>query len=293
MSLLKVTSASTWPAFVAAAAEQPADSSRPSNTVIAVLQRIPEIRGLSGRGSAVYSFGLLRFICAPYPVTAPVLWHDGGMLAGRPVIRALRAGAFTAVCLLASAGLHLLVGGAAVRPGDLFVATAAMGVSAYALGGRRRGWPELLALCAASQYALHQLFTTPSLIDLPLAKSPVASPAASLSTSLSTNSSTSLSASHEHGGGPAMLLVHVAVALAASWWLARGELALATLLHLNATCLTGLRSLVAAAITVLALFEVSAPASSAPSRHRPVCRVPALLAQVLTRRGPPATPARG
>jgi hypothetical protein len=45
------------------------------------------------------------------------LWHDGEVRAGRPVIRALRAAAFTAACALASALLHMLVGGAAIRPG--------------------------------------------------------------------------------------------------------------------------------------------------------------------------------
>ncbi|MER6005394.1 hypothetical protein ABT120_43085 [Nonomuraea angiospora] len=80
------------------------------------------------------------------------------MHVGHPVIRALRAAVFTAVCVLASAALHVLVGGGGMRPGGLAAAMAAIWAGAYLLAGRRREWPELLALCAVSQYGLHQLF---------------------------------------------------------------------------------------------------------------------------------------
>ncbi|MBE1593406.1 hypothetical protein ACFPOI_22320 [Nonomuraea angiospora] len=63
------------------------------------------------------------------------------------------------------------------------------------------------------------------------------------------------------------------------------------LLHLNAVCAAGVRTLLAAAITVLAPLAVIGRSRSAPVRREPVTRVPALLAVVVPRRGPPAFPA--
>ena len=54
-----------------------------------------------------------------------MLWQH----VGHPVIRALRAAVFTAVCVLASAALHVLVGGGGMRPGGPAAATWADGTS--------------------------------------------------------------------------------------------------------------------------------------------------------------------
>ncbi|WP_431907932.1 hypothetical protein [Nonomuraea jabiensis] len=198
-----------------------------------------------------------------------MLWQH----VGHPVIRALRAAVFTAVCVLASAALHVLVGGGGMRPGGLAAAmvgaVAAIWAGAYLLAGRRREWPELLALCAVSQYSLHQLFSGSSPV------SPV------------------FSSGHEHGPGLAMPMIHLAAAMSSSWWLARGELALAMLLHLNAVCVAGVRTLIAVAITVLAPLAVIGRPRPAPVRPEPGPRVPALLAAVVPRRGPPAFPVAG
>ncbi|MET7328157.1 hypothetical protein [Nonomuraea sp. NPDC005650] len=196
-----------------------------------------------------------------------MLWQHGGVHVGHPAIRALRAAVFTAVCVLASAALHVLVGGGEMRPGGLVAAMPVVWAGAYLLAGRRRAWPELLALCAVSQYGLHQIFSGASTTG------PV------------------FSSGHEHGPGLAMPMIHLAVATGSSWWLARGELALATLLHLNAVGVAGVRALLAAAITVLAPFAVVERPRPAPVRREPVPRVPALLAVVVPRRGPPAVPA--
>ncbi|MFI7223128.1 hypothetical protein ACIBO5_07880 [Nonomuraea angiospora] len=196
-----------------------------------------------------------------------MLWQHGGVHVGHPAIRALRAAVFAAACVLASAALHVLVGGGGMRPGGLAAATAAIWAGAYLMAGRRREWPELLALCAVSQYGLHQLFSGASPV------SPV------------------FSSGHEHGPGLAMPMIHLAAAMCSSWWLVRGELALAMLLHLNAVCAAGVRTLLAAAITVLAPLAVIGRSRSAPVRREPVPRVPALLAVVVPRRGPPAFPA--
>ncbi|MEU6716741.1 hypothetical protein ABZ897_35190 [Nonomuraea sp. NPDC046802] len=196
-------------------------------------------------------------------VCAGPLWHDGGVRAGGPVIRALRAAAFTAACVLASAVLHVLVGGSPIRPGALPVALAAIGAGAYALGGRRLGWPELLAACVATQYVLHRLFTDPAAAVGP-------------------------PYGHEHGTGPGMAAIHLAVAMCSSWWLARGEVALAMLLHLNAARTAGLRALVAAVVIVLTPVDVAGRPCVVPVRRERACLVAALLAPVMSRRGPPA-----
>ncbi|MFI7124826.1 hypothetical protein ACIBQ1_03985 [Nonomuraea sp. NPDC050153] len=196
-----------------------------------------------------------------------MLWQHGDVHVGHPAIRALRAAVFTAACVLASAALHVLVGGGAMRPGGLAAAMPVIWAGAYLLAGRRRAWPELLALCAVSQYGLHQLFSGASAAD------PV------------------FSSGHEHGPGLAMPVIHLAVAAGSSWWLARGELALATLLHLNALGAAGVRTLLAAAITVLAPLAVIGRPRPVPVRREPAPRVPALLAVVVPRRGPPAVPA--
>ncbi|SDL81074.1 hypothetical protein [Nonomuraea jiangxiensis] len=185
------------------------------------------------------------------------------MHVGRPVVRALRAAVFTAVCLLASAALHLFVGGAAIGPGSLVLAAATTWAGAYALGYRQCGWPELLALCGVSQYGLHQLFAADEPPFVPVG--------------------------HGHGTGPGMLLIHVMVALGSSWWLARGELALAALLHLGAVRMGRWWRLLATALSVLvACVPVTAHPGPAPGPPETARRVPALLTRTAPRRGPPA-----
>ncbi|WP_327102997.1 hypothetical protein [Nonomuraea glycinis] len=189
------------------------------------------------------------------------------MHVGRPAIRALRATAFTVMCVLASAALHILVSGTAIQPGPLTAAATATWAGAYAVGRRPRGWPELLALCALSQYGMHQLFAAPDV-------------------SISSQMLRATNVSHDHDGGTGMLLIHLAVALFSSWWLARGEAALAALLHLNAirlACAWILPTIVRAPV-VMTRARRSVPAWP----DKPHCRLPALLAPVMPRRGPPA-----
>ncbi|WP_433511552.1 hypothetical protein ACQP2T_48320 [Nonomuraea sp. CA-143628] len=198
------------------------------------------------------------------------------MHVGRPMVRALRAAVFTAVCVLASATLHVLVGGTAIALGPLAAAVAVTWTAAFCLGARPRGWPELLGLCVAAQFGLHQLFA----VSEHSASATMRMPAA-------------LPGSHEHGSGLGMLMIHLAVAAASSWWLARGETALAALLHLSATPLTGLWNVLAAWPAVLAPLPLSRPVHFRPSWPQLAGHVPALLAPVLSRRGPPQRAGRG
>ncbi|MGW3352804.1 hypothetical protein ACWDA3_56750 [Nonomuraea rubra] len=192
------------------------------------------------------------------------------MHVGRPVVRALRAAAFTAVCILASAALHLLVGGGAIRPDALAIAVAVTWIGAYLVGYRQRGRPTLLVLCGLSQYAMHQLF-------------------AAQEYSASTLMLPDAAERHGHGAaGSGMVLIHVAVALGSSWWLARGEMALAALLHLGTGRTSALRNLLVCALTVPACVPVGGQPRLVPVWPETARLIPALLIRILSRRGPPA-----
>ncbi|MFB9199560.1 hypothetical protein ACFFV7_00030 [Nonomuraea spiralis] len=203
------------------------------------------------------------------------------MQVARPVVRALRAAVFTAVCVLVSAALHMLVGGTAIAPGPLAVAVAATFAGAYAAGSRPRGWPLLLSMCVAAQYGLHELF------DASAPATSAVSTAAS--TAVSTTVSTVVSpgaVAHGHGSAPGMVVIHLAVALSSSWWLARGDAALAAVLRLSTVRLARLWGVLSAWLRVLAP-PVAGPARACPlwppvAGHRVL-----LLAPVLSRRGPP------
>ncbi|MEV4222229.1 hypothetical protein [Nonomuraea sp. NPDC049725] len=191
-----------------------------------------------------------------------------GVQIGRPAVRALRAAAFTAICVLASAALHMLVGGTSIRPGALVVAVAATWTSAYALGSRQRGRPTLLALCGASQWGLHQLFAAGEQTASAMQAIP--------------------QSGHDHGTGFGMLLIHVAVALASSCWLARGESALACVLHLAAVGMTRYWRLLMAALAVPAGPPVTTRPRLTPAWPDTARRIPAALVRAVSRRGPPA-----
>lgn len=186
------------------------------------------------------------------------------MQVGRPVVRALRAAAFAAACILASALLHMLVGGGTIEPSVLAIAVVANWTFAYALGRRPRGRLTLLSMCGLSQYGMHQLFAAhehASAALTPSAAAPV----------------------HGHGTGPGMLLIHVTVALVSSWWLAQGEATLCAL-PLLAAARTGLWWL-----RVLVFVPVAEPAVRVmPAWPQTARLVPPLLVRVLSRRGPPA-----
>ncbi|MFI9591809.1 hypothetical protein [Nonomuraea sp. NPDC052265] len=210
------------------------------------------------------------------------LWHDGRMQVARPVVRALRAAVFTAVCVLASAALHTLVGGTAIAPGPLTLAVAATFAAAYAAGSRPRGWPPLLAMCVAAQYGLHELFDA--------SESARYGPSHLLDASLPPSAGSSAGSSagalaHGHGSS-GMVVIHLAVAVSSSWWLARGDAALAALLRLSTVRLARLWT------ALCAWLSVPAPPPAGPARACPLWPPVAghgalLLAPVLSRRGPP------
>ncbi|MFD1544256.1 hypothetical protein [Nonomuraea guangzhouensis] len=184
------------------------------------------------------------------------------MHVGRPLLRALRAAVFAAACVLVSAALHVLAGGTVVRLTAIGGALALAWSGAYVLGGRQRGMNVLLGACFAAQYGMHHLFgaTVP---DLP---------------------SVTSQSPHEHGGGLGMLVVHAVAAFGSAWWLARGDAALATLLRLAVTSVSGFCSALFALAG--ALIEIVLPGrarswdDAAPRRSSP-------FAATVSSRGPP------
>ena len=183
------------------------------------------------------------------------------MHVGRPLLRALRATVFAVACVLVSAGMHVLAGGAAIAPGVLVPALMLTWAGAYAIGACQRGGGVLLAACSAAQYGMHCLFT--------VGAEPVPVPL-----------------THVHGdSGVGMFLVHAAVALLSSWWLERGEAALAMIAHLAVTSLSVLWA------RLLLLLAVPPVTGRQPLRprvdHEPARLRRLLLAASLRRHGPP------
>ncbi|WP_156325911.1 hypothetical protein [Nonomuraea sp. SBT364] len=183
------------------------------------------------------------------------------MHVGLPFLRALRATAFAVACVLVSAAVHVLVGGAAVRPGVLALALTLTWAGAYAIGGRQRGVGVLLAASFAAEYGMHRLFT----VGAEAAPVPPA---------------------HAHdGSGMGMFLVHAAVALLSSWWLERGETALATIAHLAVASLSTLWTGLLLLLTVRPVITRQPRRPRADRRPRRPRRP--LLASGPGRRGPP------
>ncbi|WP_432932032.1 hypothetical protein ACQPZZ_13435 [Microbispora sp. CA-135349] len=183
------------------------------------------------------------------------------MSAGRSSLRALRAAVFAAACVLVSATLHTLAGGAPVRAGALAAALALTWLGAFLLAGRRRGMDVLLGACFAAQYGLHHLFT--------------------------------LGAAHtspptwtgEHHTGLGMLLIHAATALLSAWALERGESALAVIVHL---AVTPVRRLWAMAVVLAGAPAGAAPLPpGVPGRFSLPLPRRSDFAVVVARRGPP------
>ncbi|MEN3535412.1 hypothetical protein AAH991_09910 [Microbispora sp. ZYX-F-249] len=168
---------------------------------------------------------------------------------------------FAAACVLVSAALHVLAGGAPVRGETLVAAMVLTWLGAFLLAGRQRGMEVLLSASFGAQYGMHHLFTVG---------------AAHASPSPWTG---------EHGTGLGMVLIHAAIAVLSAWVLEHGESALAMIVHLAVTPVRGLR----AVLRVLA----GALADIAPLSPGPVGEPPFPVPRrsdfvvVVARRGPP------
>jgi len=201
----------------------------------------------------------------------------GAAQVGRPFFRAVRAGVFAVVCVAVSLAVHVLAGGAVVRPGVLGATVALTAVGAYLLAGRQRGFAGLLVACFGAQYGMHRVFSLavaePTPYDIGASTPPGAF----------------AMPGHPHGGGfwldVAMLLLHTLTAVVSAWWLEREEAALATLLHLLAASVLGLWARLAPSpAPPVAVPDCARP----PVPERTGTALARLLAVTVSRRGPPA-----
>ncbi|GAA0917964.1 hypothetical protein [Nonomuraea longicatena] len=173
-----------------------------------------------------------------------------------PVLRVIRAIAFSVVCVIVSAGAHLFAGGGAIALPALLLGLAVPFALALAVNGRERSRESLLAATMAVQLVLHQMFAQ------------VAPPAAT-------------EADHCHPTA-GMTLVHLMLGLLSGWWLHRGESAVWTALSLWAVAPPRLLLLIAwVPAEVGARLWQAVPCEGTGLWHSPV------FTKVVHRRGPP------
>ncbi|MET7479142.1 hypothetical protein ABZT17_32940 [Streptomyces sp. NPDC005648] len=183
-------------------------------------------------------------------------------------VRGLRAAVFAALCVLLAAGGHTLATGMTPAVWAQAVGFVPVFGAGYLLGGRERSLGAIGAGTLTAQAGLHLTF------DAVGPHSAMVMPGMHMS-------------SHAHAVTPHATAVHVAAALALTWWLRRGEAALWSLLRRTAALVPGL----------LAWWRVSGGALRVPdapdSVRRPCAEGPRplrslLLRHALRRRGPPA-----
>ena len=165
-------------------------------------------------------------------------WDDGDVMSHAPVVPALRAAVFTAVCVGLGAGAHQAMSQAPIPPWALVLGS--IGVYASAQFGACRGERNLTGitlLMGVLQVALHLLFDYAQHVR-------VAHASAVSAVSTITGSMPGMAM---HGGSmpmpmptpspiqspdgamqmsAGMLIAHALAALACAWWLRRGEAAI-------------------------------------------------------------------
>ncbi|MDG9703952.1 hypothetical protein [Streptomyces sp. DH37] len=213
-------------------------------------------------------------------------------------VRAVRAAVFTALCLVLSAGAHVLLSGSPLPYPPLAAVGAVVFALAFALAGRERGFWSIAALLVPLELAADTVFTTGQHACYGQAGGPVAGPLRAVGLDLlcaggdfgtplarMTASGASPLPVAAHPAAPWLLLAaHVAVGLTAAAWLRRGDAALTRLLRAAAAAV--FRPLLLAA-------GVRRAAPGAPGRAvRPaprarVRRALPLLTHSVVRRGPP------
>ncbi|MEU2711975.1 hypothetical protein [Streptomyces sp. NPDC007205] len=196
-------------------------------------------------------------------------------MSASPAVRALRAAVFAAVCvLLAAAGHGLAMGAVPPLWADAagFLAVFALGL---VLGGRERSLPGIGAAMLLTQAGLHLGF------DAARPGSGTARMAAMPGHAMAAMHTHAPMAAQPHLTGHATA-AHLLAALAASWWLRRGEAALWSLLRRAATLVPGLSAWWRdTPLPAPAGDPPRVPAAPGPPR-------PALLRHAVSRRGPPA-----
>ncbi|WP_158711115.1 hypothetical protein [Streptomyces albus] len=222
------------------------------------------------------------------------------MTADRSFTRLLRAALFAAVSVMLAATGHAVMSGHDIPLPALLAAFGTTGTVAWLAGGRRRGVLSIAGTLLAVQTVLHLIFTdgpgtTPAHRRTPGGPLPEAGGAAGTAASGTGHGGgaagqfTGLAVPGEHSEHAtlAMLAAHLLAALCCAVWLWRGEAAFFRLLRcLGSLALMPLR-------TLLRATRYGAPAAPRPVRppmpygEAAIRLRGALLAHVLSRRGPP------
>jgi hypothetical protein len=171
----------------------------------------------------------------------PIGWEDDATMTREPVLPAVRAAMFTAVCLGLSVAAHRAMSQTAIPPWAVVLG----GIGVYAparLGSRReRGLLEITLLMGVLQIALHVLFAyaqdqaaSAAQMSMQMSTSPAQSmqsmPGMAMPAGSSMASMPGMTVSMSGAGGgmrmsSGMLLGHVLAAVVCAWWLRRGEAA--------------------------------------------------------------------
>ncbi|AJT67722.1 hypothetical protein T261_6106 [Streptomyces lydicus] len=217
-------------------------------------------------------------------------------------LRAVRAGLFTALCVVLSAASHVLLSGAPLPPAALAAVPAGVFAAAYALTGRERGFGAVAALLVPLELAADTVFTAGQHACYGPAGGPLTGPLRAAGVELLCRGGelgTPLARLAAPAGGPLpaavpsaapwlLLAGHLAVGLLAAAWLHRGDGALDGLLR--AVAAFACRPLPRAPGGTADGPWPGRPRRGAP-RHLPPAAPLPLLAHCVRRRGPPRTAA--
>ncbi|MBS2536002.1 hypothetical protein KGQ20_24880 [Catenulispora sp. NF23] len=232
----------------------------------------------------------------PTAKTATATATETGAEPPTPTLRAGRAVVFAALCVLVGAVGHdaFSVGGIPVWA--LLVGGGATFVVVQPFTRRERGLPVILALMAAVQVGLHELFAAAQRGSGSMSM-PMAMPARGRFwcghseppgvTQAVHNAAGATPSQHSMTVG--MWAAHIVAALVAAWWLRRGEAAVWSLARTLGLALVAPLVLLVAALVPWTppRLAVGAPVTTAPARLGPG----RLLRFELARRGPPMTAA--
>jgi hypothetical protein len=216
-------------------------------------------------------------------------------------LRAVRAALFAALCVTLSSTSHVLLSRTPLPATLVATVFAAVFAVAFATGRRERGYWAVAGLLVPMELAADTLFTTGQRTCYGPGGGPVTGPLRSFGADVICGGGTvgeaqlpgaaalrdGTTAAAAQPWLPWLLLaVHVSVGLLASWWLRRGEAALAR--SLRAAGVVALGPLVRAAAVLRAL---PAAAGTRPPAVRPGAPRPRpwlAVAHCVVRRGPPA-----
>lgn len=192
---------------------------------------------------------------------------------------------FTTVCTSLAVAGHVAAGRETVAPRAVVVGLVALYLVAWVLGGTERSLGTILGGLLGGQFMLHALFAAAAAPTVMMAgeHSMPADPGMAGGAIAAASSGDALV------GGWTMTLAHVAAALAAAWWLRRGERAAWTLARRTAALaaypLRALRALVALLETVSPHARVAE--AGAYGSPRLIGPTGVMLRGSVTRRGPP------